>query len=163
MYPLITSTSYISEITCISYTPDWKPQNGIQQTLTGSKISLSSTKFVFDVETEKQDSRPGLWLAETFSTSLKQLNGILKKKKFNRNQDLNVLYQVCVFRVDPKKQDDLPGLWLAETFLLLLQFPKPLNGIQRILTGSKQDLNVLYQVCVFRKNKMAAPAGDWLR
>ena len=23
MYPLITSTSYISEITCISYTPDW--------------------------------------------------------------------------------------------------------------------------------------------
>ena len=31
---------------------------------------------------------------------------------------------------------------------------------------SKQDLNVLYQVCVFRadrKNKMAAPASDWLR
>ena len=30
----------------------------------------------------------------------------------------------------------------------------------------KQDLNVLYQVCVFRadrKNKMAAPASDWLR
>ena len=29
-----------------------------------------------------------------------------------------------------------------------------------------QDLNVLYQVCVFRtdrKNKMAAPASDWLR
>ena len=31
---------------------------------------------------------------------------------------------------------------------------------------SKQDLNVLYQVCVFladRKNKMAAPSSDWLR
>ena len=30
----------------------------------------------------------------------------------------------------------------------------------------KQDLNILYQVCVFRadrKNKMAAPASDWLR
>ena len=30
----------------------------------------------------------------------------------------------------------------------------------------KQDLNVLYQVCVFwadRKNKMAAPSSDWLR
>ena len=30
----------------------------------------------------------------------------------------------------------------------------------------KQDLNVFYQVCVFwadRKNKMAAPASDWLR
>ena len=32
--------------------------------------------------------------------------------------------------------------------------------------GMKQDLNVLYQVCVFRanrKNKMAALASDWLR
>ena len=31
---------------------------------------------------------------------------------------------------------------------------------------SKQDLNVLYQVCVFRadwKTKMAAPTSDWLR
>ena len=30
----------------------------------------------------------------------------------------------------------------------------------------KQDLNVLYQICVFpadRKNKMAALASDWLR
>ena len=30
----------------------------------------------------------------------------------------------------------------------------------------KQDLNVLYEVCVFRadrKNKMAAPSFDWLR
>ena len=30
----------------------------------------------------------------------------------------------------------------------------------------KQDLNVLYQLCVFRavrKNKMAAPSSDWLR
>ena len=30
----------------------------------------------------------------------------------------------------------------------------------------KQDLNVLYQVCVFRadwKNKMAAPSSDWLK
>ena len=29
-----------------------------------------------------------------------------------------------------------------------------------------QNLNILYQVCVFRvdqKNKMAAPASDWLR
>ena len=32
--------------------------------------------------------------------------------------------------------------------------------------GRKQDLNAHYQVCVFRadrKNKMAAPASDWLR
>ena len=110
-----------------------------------------------------------------------------------------------------EKQDGHPRIWLAETFLT---FPlKPLNGIQRELTGSKistsstkfvffgligklrwlpwpligwdifdfsseidernstkldrkQDLKVLYQVCVFwadQKNKMAALASDWPR
>ena len=45
-----------------------------------------------------------------------------------------------------EKQDSRLVLWLAETFST---FPmKPLNGIQRNLT--KQVLNVLYQVCVFR-------------
>ena len=55
-------------------------------------------------------------------------------KKLDRKQDLNVLYQVCVFRADQKK-DDRHCLWLAETFLT--SFLKPLNGIQRNLTGSK--------------------------
>ena len=62
-----------------------------------------------------------------------------------------------------EKQDGRPGLWLAETFSTSPL--KPLNGIQRNLTGSK-DLNVPYQVCVFRddrKNKMAALASDWQR
>ena len=110
-----------------------------------------------------------------------------------------------------EKQDGRPGLWLAETFLT--SSLKPLNRIQRNLTGSKistpstkflffgpigktrwppwpligwdifdfssetaernstklnrkQDLNALCQVCVFRanrKNKMAALASDWPR
>ena len=84
-----------------------------------------------------------------------------------------------------EKQDGHPGLWLAETFSTSPL--KLLNGIQRNLTGSnvsrssnkfvffgptgktrckKQDLNLLYQVCVFRadwKNKMATMASDWLR
>ena len=53
-----------------------KPLNGIHRNLTGSKISTSSTKFVFFGRSEKQDGCPGLWLAETFSTSLKPLNRI---------------------------------------------------------------------------------------
>ena len=55
--------------------------------------------------------------------------------KLYRKVDLNVLYQVCVFRADRKKQDGRPGLWLAETFWT--SSLKPLNGIQRNLTGSK--------------------------
>ena len=267
---------------------------------------MSSTKFVFLGRSEKQDGRPGLWLAETFSTSpLKRLNGIERNltgskistsstkfvffgpigktrwppwsmigwdifdfssetaernsTKLDRKKDLNFLYQVCVFRADRKnkmaalasdwlrhfrlllwnrwtelnetwqearsqcplpslrfsgrsvKQDGRPGLWLAETFSTSPL--KPLNRIQRNLTGSKistsstefaffgliwktrwppwhligwdifdffsetaewnlmkldrkQDFNVSDQVCVFRavrKNKMAALASDWLR
>ena len=55
--------------------------------------------------------------------------------KLDRKQDRNVLYKVCVFRADRKKQDGRPGLWLAETFLT--SSLKPLNEIQRNVTGSK--------------------------
>ena len=54
-----------------------KTLNRIQRNLTGSKISMSSTRFVFFGPIAKQDGRPGLWLAETFSTSaLNTLNGM---------------------------------------------------------------------------------------
>ena len=46
----------------------------IRRNLTGSKISTSSTKFVFIGPIGKTRWPPGLWLAETFSTS--PLNGI---------------------------------------------------------------------------------------
>ena len=62
-----------------------------------------------------------------------------------------------------EKQNGCPSLWLAETFSTSPL--KPLNEIQTKL-DRKQDLNALYQVCVFqadRKNKMAALASDWLR
>ena len=82
--------------------------------------------------------------------------------KLDMKQDLNVLYQCCgVFFWLIGKTRWPPNLWLAETFLTSL---KPLIGIQWNLTG--RDLNVLYQVCVFRadrKNNMAALTSDWLR
>ena len=59
-----------------------------------------------------------------------------------------------------EKQDGRPGLWLAETFWTSPL--KPLNGIQRNLTGSK-ILMSFYQVCVFRadrKKKMATLANQ---
>ena len=48
------------------YTSSLKPLHGMQQNLTGGKISTSSTKFVFWADRKKQDGRPGLWLADTF-------------------------------------------------------------------------------------------------
>ena len=185
-----------------------KPLDGIQRNLTGSKISTSSTTFVFfgPIEKKKQNGCPGLWFFTSPLTTAE------------RKQDLNFLFQVCVFRDDyvynngcpgqsikyvahctqvhvmwpvgplvsrwapwsladrlrhfrlllwnrwtefneawhearsqrplpslcssgrSEKQDDRPGLWYAETFSTF-----PLTTAER-----KQDLNILFQVCVFR-------------
>ena len=192
------------------WTSPLKPLNGIQRNLTGSKITMSSTKFVFFRADQKNK------MAALVSDWLRHFRLLL----WNRWTEFNDTWQearsqcplqsLC-FLGRSKKQDGHPGLWLAETFLTSPL--KPLNGIQRNLTGSKistsstkyvffgpigktrwppwslidwdifdfssetaernstkldrkQNLNVLYQVCVFqadRKNKMAALASDWLR
>ena len=111
-----------------------KPLNGIQQNLTGSKISKPSTKFVFFGLIGKTRWRPWPligWDIFDFSSETAEWNST----KFDRKQDLNALYQVCVFRADRKKQDGRHGLWLAETFSTSPL--KPLNEIQWNLTGSK--------------------------
>ena len=184
--------------------------NGIQRNLTGSKISTSSTKFVFFGPIRKTRWPPWSligWDIFDFSSETAERNSTT----LDRKQDPNVLYQVCVFRADRKnKMAALASDWLRHFRLLLWNL---LNGIKRNLTGSKistsstkfvffgpigktrwprwpligwdifdsssetaeqnstkldrkQELNVLYQVCVFRadwKNKMAALASDWLR
>ena len=90
----------------------------------------------FSSRSEINYGRPGLWLAETFSTSsqsLKPLNGI--QTKLDRKRDLNVLYPVCVFRADPKsKIAALASNWLRYFLFLSL---KSLNGIQQNMTETK--------------------------
>ena len=83
--------------------------------------------------------------------------------KLHRKQISTPSTKFKFFRPIEKKQDGHPCLCLAETFST--SSLKPLNGIKK-KTCRKQDLNALYQVCVFRadrKNNMAALASDWLR
>ena len=78
-----------------------KPLNGIQWNLTGSKISMSSTKFVFFGPIGKTRWLPWPligWDIFDFFSEIFERNST----KLDRKQDLNVLYQVCVFRVDWK-------------------------------------------------------------
>ena len=94
-----------------------KPLNRIQGNLTGSKISTSSTKFVFFQPIEKTRWRPWpliRWDIFDFSSETAEPNS----SKLDRKQDLNVLYQVI--RPIKKNQDGRPGLWLVETFLVHL-------------------------------------------
>ena len=89
-----------------------KPLNEIQQNFTGSKISTSSTKFVFFGLIRKTSWPPKFWLAETLSTSpLKPMNGINKTGLEERSQ--RPLPSLC-FSGWLEKQDGRPCLWLAE-------------------------------------------------
>ena len=105
-----------------------------KQNLTGSKISTPSTKFVFFGPIRKTRWPPWPligWDIFDFSSEIAEQNST----KLDRKQDLNALYLVCVFRADRKnKMAALASDWLKHFRLLLW---KPLNGIQRNLTGSK--------------------------
>ena len=188
-----------------------KPLNGIQQNLTGSKFSTSSTMFVFFEPIGKTRLPPWPligWDIFDFSSETVERNST----KLDRKQDLNNLYQVCVFWADQKNKMAALTSDCLRHFRLLLWNPwtefnetwqeeRDLNGLYRVLCffgpigktrwppwpligwdifdfssetpeqnstklDRKQDLNVLYQVCVFRadrKNKMAALTSDWLR
>ena len=108
-----------------------KSLNGLQWNLTGSKISTSSTKFVFFGPIGKKRWPPWLligWDIFDFSSETAERNLM----KLDRKQDFNVLYQVCVFRADRKnKMAALASDWLSTSPL------KPLNGLQQNLTGRK--------------------------
>ena len=138
-----------------------KPLNRIQQNLTGSKISTSSTKFVFFGPIGKTRWPPWPligWDIFDFSSETNQRNST----KLVRKQDPNVLYKVCVFRADRKKKTRWPP-WPLIGWDILDSETAEWNSTK---LDWKQDLNVLYKVCVFRadrKNKMAALASDWLR
>ena len=116
----------------------------------------------FSGRSEKQDGRPGLWLAETFSTSpLKPLNGI--QRNLTGSKIATPSTNFFFFAGRSEKQDGRPGLWLAETFSTSPL--KPLNGIQRNLTGSKISTPSTKYVFFgpIGKTKWHPLASDWLR
>ena len=119
-------------------TSSLKPLKGIQRNLIGSKVSTSSTKFVFFRQIGKTRWPPWPligWDILDFSSETTERNST----KLDRNQDLG---------------------WD------ILDFSSETGERNSTKLDKKQDLNVLYKVCVFwadRKNKMAALASDWLR
>ena len=80
-----------------------EPLNGIQRNLTGSKISMSSTKFVFFGPIGKTRWPPWPligWDIFDFSSEIAERNWT----KLDRKKDLKVLYQVCAFWADRKNK-----------------------------------------------------------
>ena len=110
---------------------------------------------------EKQDGRPGLWLADTFSTSsLKPLNRIQQNLTGSKISTPSTKF---VFFGPIQKTRWPPWPLIGSD---IFDFSSETAERNSTKLDTKQDLNALYQVCVFRanrKNKMAALASDWLR
>ena len=138
-----------------------KPLNRIQRNLTGSKISTSSTKFVFFGMIAKTRWPPWpliCWDIFDFSSQTTERNST----KLDRKQDRNVLYQIWVFRADRKnKMAVLASDWLRHFRLFLWNCWTEFNEAWQEARSQRP-----LPICVFRadrKNKMATLASDWLR
>ena len=139
----------------------WNHWNEFNETWQEARFQRPLPSLCFSGRSEKQDGRPGLWLAETFSTSpLKPLNGI--QPNFTGSKISTSSTKFVFF--GPIGKTRWPPWPLIGWDIF--DFSSETAEQNSTKLDRKQDLNVLYQVCVFRadrKNKMAALASDWLR
>ena len=139
----------------------WNHWTEFHETWQEARSQRLLPSLCFSGWSEKQDGRPGLWLAETYFTSpLKPLKGIqrnLTGSKISTSSTKFVFF-------GPIGKTRWPP-WPLIGWDIFDFFSETAEGNSTKL-DKKQDLNVLYQVCVFRadrKNKAAALASDWLR
>ena len=105
---------------------------------------MSSTKFVFFGWSEKQDGGPGLWLAETFSTSpLKPPNGIQQNLTGSKISTTSTKF-VFFGPIGKTRWPPWPLIGWDILDFSSETAERPATKLDR-----KKDLNVLFQVCVF--------------
>ena len=114
----------------------WNRWTELNKTWQEARSQRPLPSLCFSGRSEKQDGRPGLWLAEIFSTSL--WNGWTEfNETWQEARSQSPLPSLCFSGQSKKKQDGRPCLWLAATFSTSPL--KRLNGIQRNLTESKNS------------------------
>ena len=133
--------------------------NRIQRKLRGSKISTSSTEFVFfgPIGKTRWPSWPLIcWYIFNFFSETAERNST----KLDRKQHLNVLYQVGVFRADRKNK------MAALSSDLLSHFStsplKPLNGINKTWYEATSQCPLPSLCFSGRSDKQYGRSGLWL-
>ena len=139
----------------------WNRWTEFNETWQEARSQRPLPSLCFLGRSEKQDGRPGLWLAETFSTSplkpLKEIEQNLTGSKISTSSTKFVFFGL----IGKTRWPSWPLIGWD-----IFDFSSETAERNSTKLDRKQDLNVLYQVCVFwadRKNKMDALASDWLR
>ena len=126
-------------------------------------MSTSSTRFLFFGPFDRPGWPPWplMTLAEAFLTF--PLNRWTEFNKTWQEAWSQCLPSLC-FSGRSEKKNKMAVV--ASDWLRHFDFSSETTEWNSMKLDRKQDLNVLYQVCVFRadkKNKMAAMTSDWLR
>ena len=139
----------------------WNRWTEFNETWQEARSQRPLPSLCFSSRSEKQNGRPGLWLAETFSTSpLKPLKGIQQNLTGSKISTPSTKF---VFFGPIGKTRWPPWSLIGWD---IFDFCSETAGGNSTKLDRKQDLKALYQVCVFQvdqKNKMATPGSDWLR
>ena len=130
----------------------------LNETWQEARSQCSLPSLCFSSRSEQQDGRPGLWLAEIFSTSpLKPLNRIQR----NLTGSKIIMSSKKFVFFGPIGKTRWPPWSLIGWDIF--DFSSETTERNSTKLDREKDLNVLYQVCVFRadrKNKMDALASD---
>ena len=122
----------------------WNRWTEFNETWQEARSQRPLPSLCFSSRSEKQDGRPGLWFAETFSTSpLKPMNGIqrnLTGSKISTSSTKFVFF-------GPIGKTRWPPWPLIGWDIFDFSFETAERNSNK--HDRKQDLNVLYQVCVF--------------
>ena len=139
----------------------WNRWTEFNETWQEARSQRPLPSLCFSGRSEKQDGRPGLWLAETFSTSpLKPLNRIQRNLTGSKISTPSTKF-VFFGPIGKTRWPPWPLIGWD-----IFNFSSEMAEQNSTKLDRKEDLKALYQVCVFRvdrKNKMAALASDWLR
>ena len=139
--------------------PLWNRWMEFNKTSYEARSQRPLPSLCFSGRSEKQDGRPGLWLAETFSTPpLKPLNGIQQNLIGSKISTSSAKF--VFFGLIGKTRWPPWRLIGWDIF----DFSSETAEWNSTKLHMKQDLNVLYQVCVFladRKKQDGRP-GLWL-
>ena len=137
----------------------WNRWTEFNETWQEARSQRPLPSLCFSGRSEKQDGRPGLWLAETFSTSpLKPQNGIQRNLTGSKISTSSTKF--VFFRSIGKTRWPPWPLISRDIF----DFSSETAEQNSRKLDRKQDLNVLYQVCVFRgrSEKQDGRPGLWL-